>query len=425
MADADFLVVGAGPSGMLSATLLARAGFNAVVLEKASGFSRTFRGESISPDSVRILRDLGILDRIPDDAMCSVRGTAITDAGAPVLTVDFDRLLPGFELPREIPQDTLLAAMRSAAGGTASAGVVDVRFGAKVVGLERRGGRVVGVRYTTDGDEHVLTAALTIAADGRYSAVRGFAGIDFDKKMLARDFLWMKVAAPAGWDSERYQVRINRADHVVCIPTAPNMVRLGVNITQGGIRDLRQRGFGAFLDRVVAAVPELSEALAAEVTGWRDTSMLDIFTTTSPRWTMPGLVLVGDAAHTMTPVLAQGVNNAIVDALVLTDEIRAAVPPDAVVATALDAAADRFVELRRPHVAAALAVQLRQERLFALQGFGAAARRLAYRVVDRLPVVQRHLWSPVYYALQDAGNPAAIALERWRRFEPTPIRPRG
>ncbi|EOM77253.1 FAD-binding protein [Rhodococcus rhodnii] len=418
MTDVDFLVVGAGPAGMLTATLLARAGFDVAVLEKAAGLRRSFRGESVSPDSVRILRDLGVLAQVPDGAMRTVLGTTITDDGSRVLTVDFDRLLPGLELPAEIPQDTLLAAVHAVACAPETPGTVDVRFGAKVTALEFDGGRVAGVRYQAGRDERLITAGLTIAADGRYSTVRDIANIEYDKNMLARDFLWMKVTAPSEWDSDRYHVRINRSDHVVCIPTVPDMVRLGVNIPQGGIRDVRERGFDAFRDQVAAAVPELSDALRAEVTGWRDTSMLDIFTTEAERWSVPGLVLIGDAAHTMTPVLAQGVNNAIVDALVLTDELRAATAPGAVDPATADAAALRFAELRRPHVDAARATQLRQEHLFELRGLGAVVRRLVYRIVDHLPPVQRRIWTPVYYALTDAANPASAALRRWLEVVP-------
>ncbi|GLE51745.1 FAD-dependent monooxygenase [Mycobacterium montefiorense] len=410
MSDDDtFLIVGAGPAGMLLAGLLGSAGFRVVVLEKAKGFSRTFRGESISPDSVRILAKLGVLDYVPEDRIRSVRGTTITDGGSRVLTVDFERLLPGLELPAEIPQDSLLAAMQASAE---QYGTVDVRFGAKVVGLERASGRVCGVRYHSGGQEHTLASRLVIGADGRYSAMRDLAGFSYEKQVLARDFLWMKVSAPNSWDSDRYHVRITRSDHLVCIPTVPDMVRLGVNIPKGGLRDVRDRGFASFIDRIASAVPELEEVLRTEVTGWKDTSMLDIFTTVSAEWTQPGLVLIGDAAHAITPILAQGVNNAVVDALVLADQVRLV---DTDSKAELDAATRRFADLRRPDVTASRAVQLRQERLFELSGMGALLRRLLYRVVDLVPPLQRRIWRPVYYGLQDPSNPASKALERCRK----------
>jgi 2-polyprenyl-6-methoxyphenol hydroxylase-like FAD-dependent oxidoreductase len=57
------------------------------------------------------------------------------------------------------------------------------------------------------------------------------------------------------------------------------------------------------------------------VKSWKDTTMLDIFQAKVPKWSRDGLVLIGDAAHTVSPVLGQGVNLAIQDAVELAPVI--------------------------------------------------------------------------------------------------------
>ena len=68
----DVLVVGGGPAGMALGLALSINGVDVTVLESSATSSRSFRGESISPDSVFTLRSLGVFDQLPAASHMSV-----------------------------------------------------------------------------------------------------------------------------------------------------------------------------------------------------------------------------------------------------------------------------------------------------------------------------------------------------------------
>ncbi|MGI3203470.1 FAD-dependent monooxygenase [Streptomyces sp. GLT-R25] len=168
-------------------------------------------------------------------------------------------------------------------------------------------GTVTGVRVRTAEGEREIRATLTVAADGRFSKVREMSSLAYRTVPLERDVIWLKLPFPYGdWDDRTYRVRIRGDQHGLFIPTRPDSVRVGFNIPKGGLKEMRAQGLPRLYERLDALAPELSGAVREQVRSWSDTSMLDIFTTVVPRWSAPGIVLVGDAAHTLTPILWAG-----------------------------------------------------------------------------------------------------------------------
>ena len=66
--DLDLVIVGGGPGGMMAGLLFARAGCNVAVLEKHADFFRDFRGDTVHPSTLELLRELGLIERVPEAA---------------------------------------------------------------------------------------------------------------------------------------------------------------------------------------------------------------------------------------------------------------------------------------------------------------------------------------------------------------------
>src|SRR6478672_13101171 len=107
-------VVGGGPCGLMLGYLLARAGVDVVVLEKHADFLRDFRGDTVHPSTLELLRELGLLDdflRRPHDEVrtltARVANEMITIADLSHLPVEsrFVAMMPQWEFLDFIAQE--------------------------------------------------------------------------------------------------------------------------------------------------------------------------------------------------------------------------------------------------------------------------------------------------------------------------------
>jgi 2-polyprenyl-6-methoxyphenol hydroxylase-like FAD-dependent oxidoreductase len=197
---ATVCIAGCGPAGAMLALLLARAGVDVVVLEKHADFHRDFRGDTIHASTLQVLDELGLLagfDRLPQQRTTGF--TLVTDSGTLTLG-DFTRLPGRFQALSMVPQWDFLDFLVAEARRHPSFRLLRQ---AEVVGLVEEGGRVLGVRYRDRGDhaageEREVRAMLTVAADGRHSAVRRaarLARVEFGAPM---DVLWYRLPKAPG-----------------------------------------------------------------------------------------------------------------------------------------------------------------------------------------------------------------------------------
>ncbi|MGI5125288.1 FAD-dependent oxidoreductase [Pseudonocardia sp. CA-107938] len=305
------LVVGGGPAGMVLGLLMARAGIEVTVLEKHKDFLRDFRGDTVHTSTQNLIDELGLGPRfaqVPHRRIETMRMQF--DEGA--ITVADMRRLPGAHpYIALVPQWDFLDVLADAA---AEEPTFTLRRNAEVIDVVRDGDRVVGVRYRdrVAGTEHEIRATLTVACDGRGSAVRAAAGLAPRSFGVPMDVWWFRLSRrdgdPVGGvgriSTGQMCVMIDRGDYWQC----------AYLIRKGSDGELRAAGIEELRRRFAALLPWMADRMA-ELESFDQVSLLDVQLNRLRRWDLDGLLLIGDAAHAMSPVGGVGINLAVADAV--------------------------------------------------------------------------------------------------------------
>ena len=305
------LVVGGGPAGMVLGLLMARAGVEVTVLEKHADFLRDFRGDTVHASTLALLDELGLGERfarIPHRLLARMQ-VQLDNGSFPV--ADLRRLPGAHQHIALVPQWDLLDLLADAAGEEPT---FTLRRNAEARELLYDGHRVAGVRYVDreTGAEHELRASVTVACDGRGSTVRAAAGLRPRSFGVPMDVWWFRLPRrdddpPGGvgrFTRGHFCVLIDRGDYWQCA----YLIRKGSDaaLRAAGIEELRRR-FATLLPWLGDRVDSLRS--------WDDVRLLDVRLERLRRWDRDGLLLIGDAAHAMSPVGGVGINLAVQDAV--------------------------------------------------------------------------------------------------------------
>ncbi|OJD59111.1 FAD-dependent oxidoreductase [Bacillus sp. BH2] len=323
MLTKDVVIVGSGPGGALLGYLLAKSGIDVLVIEKSATLKRNFRGETIAPGSVSLLKQLGLFDKIPKDQYLKVQKLLMYDKDEKLLGIDFKNFNHEQKYGIDMPQPTILNVILKDADQFENFSYWNDTTCMELT--ENEAGEVDGVICKKGSESLQVKSRLVVGADGRFSTVRKLSKLQFEKNEYDRDLVfWFKVPKPEGWPEEWKEtsiIKVDRNNHLILLPTFPNLLRVGMYIENNGISETYAQGIETFREKVIALEPRLEEVMQEHIKDWNDTSLLKIFTTFAPKWSRDGLVLIGDAAHTLSPVLGQGVNVAMQDAVELAPYI--------------------------------------------------------------------------------------------------------
>jgi len=371
------VIVGAGPGGAVLAYLLARGGVAVTLLERHDDFAREFRGEVLLPGGLEPIHQMGLWEAFRGVPQVELAGADLYVHGHPVLSLSFASPELGLFAPRWVSQPGLLEMLVREAGR--EPGFCFLR-GAAATALLENGGRQVGVRARVDGAEREIRADLVVGADGRTSMVRRRARLAVHEDRTPMDIVWCKVpmlAAPP-----RLRAYAGRGHLLIAAPVYDGTLQLGWVIPKGSFGEIRERGMPECLDAMADHVsPDLAEHLRRHRGDAIQPFLLSTLSDRVVEWTRPGLLVIGDAAHTMSPVGAQGLNVAIRDAVVAANHLVPALAgpaaPAAVDAAARAVQAERAREVRVTQRLQRLAPYLVLRDGWANRAFFGAVRRIA------------------------------------------------
>ncbi|TFV34625.1 FAD-dependent oxidoreductase [Bradyrhizobium frederickii] len=319
-------VVGGGPAGMMLGYLLGRAGIEVVVLEKHADFFRDFRGDTVHPSTLQVMDELGLIEgflKLPHQRLQKMDGLF---GGTPVRIADLSRLRTKYPFIAFMPQWDFLNFLREAGRRFAS---LEVMMSTEAVDLIRRGETIAGVRAQTPDGPIDIEADLTVACDGRHSTVRERSGLAVEEIGAPMDVLWFRAGRNAE-ETENVFARVEPGKMMITFDRG-DYWQCAYVIAKGQHQAVKARGLQALLDDVVRMAPVLRSGIA-DVKSFDDVKLLTVAINRLPRWTRPGLLCIGDAAHAMSPVGGVGVNLAVQDAVatanLLADKLQRGCPSE-------------------------------------------------------------------------------------------------
>jgi 2-polyprenyl-6-methoxyphenol hydroxylase-like FAD-dependent oxidoreductase len=306
-------IVGGGPAGTMLSLLLARRGIPVTLLEMHKDFDREFRGDTIHPSTLEILDQIGLADKLHEIPHTKISGPSIQFSDGLFRPFDLGRLKTRFPYILLVPQVRFLEFITREAARYPSFKLV---MHANVNRLLEESGTIRGVRYLAPDGSHEIRAPLTVGADGRFSLLRRLAGFEPVKTSPPMDVLWFRLpkltgepeivgGAFGGIGGGRIFILLERNDYW----------QAGLVFPKGQYQQLHVAGVESVRNSIAQIEPRFAPH-AESLTDWHQITLLSVESSRCPLWHKPGLLLIGDAAHVMSPVGGVGINYAIQDAVV-------------------------------------------------------------------------------------------------------------
>jgi 2-polyprenyl-6-methoxyphenol hydroxylase-like FAD-dependent oxidoreductase len=319
------VVVGAGPAGSAFALLLARAGVAVELVESQPRHSALIRGDGLMPSGLEALNRMGLASLLATLPRRELRGWSFLLEGRSLFSVaePFGGSVPCSLIDTPGLLEGMLAEALACPNLTLRRGRAVKELLLKpedtLPGSEGPA-RVAGV-VLDDGTK--LPAELVVGCDGRGSTIRRLAALELNEDNPPLEVLWFELENEAAahlqpWIGGRFATLIGDAGSYALFGTARGGVRLGW---------LQERGAAGspvpWPERWARSAPPELAALwrSMPTTSVGPPLRLSLRSGLAPRWERPGLLLLGDAAHPMSPLRAQGLNMALRDALVAAERL--------------------------------------------------------------------------------------------------------
>jgi 2-polyprenyl-6-methoxyphenol hydroxylase-like FAD-dependent oxidoreductase len=372
----EVLIIGAGPTGLLLAAELARAGVGARVVDKAPrpvGESRAF---GVVARTLEIFNDLGIVEEAIQRGR-RLDSMNLYDGGRSLARFDMGRLNSPFPFILGLPQYETEALLRQLAEDLG----VRVERPLALTELEQDPDGVTATLSRPDRETEKCRAEWVVGCDGAHSTVRREAGFSHAGPDLKSRFALLDARAELGLPNDGVHLFFHPEGALALFPLPQkDYWRVAADLPPG--RELPDEPDLELFEQLIAGRTPLRARLSHPlwVTGF------------SPRkrkvdgYRKGRVLLAGDAAHTHSPVGAQGMNTGLGDAHnlgwklalvargeardVLLDSYTAEREPVARGVLAGTQAATRLVTLSSP-----VSRRLRRRALGFLSGFGAVQSR--------------------------------------------------
>jgi 2-polyprenyl-6-methoxyphenol hydroxylase-like FAD-dependent oxidoreductase len=369
----DVVIVGAGPTGLTLAGILARERVPFVLVDRLAEGANTSRAAVVHSRTLEVLEELEVTDRLRRDGIVVPRFT-LRDRDRVLLTIDFSGLPTRYPYTLMIPQNAtealLLGRLRELGGE------VQRPFEVTDVKQDADG---VSATASVDGGSRTIRGRYLVGADGMHSVVRERAGVGFTGGTYEQSFTLADVRMSWRIPGDEVMLFLSPDGLVVVAPLPGGRHRIVATMD-----DAPEYPDIADVQRLLDTRGPVAGAARVEEIAW--SSRFRVHHRIVDRYRAGRILLAGDAAHVHSPAGGQGMNTGIQDAVALGHALTA------VVRGADASRLDEYDRVRRPVAERVVAFTDRMTRMATLRTpRSRTVRNTVLGWVGRIPAFRRFL----------------------------------
>ncbi len=306
--DTDVLVIGAGPTGLMMANMLARGEAKFRIVDSKNGPTKQTRALVVHAKTLELFDKIGVAGRAVEEGR-KLGAAELFREGRYVGKLSFldddkdDRTPYPFVLIYEQSQnERLLLDALGKVGGR-------VEWNTELLNIEPSDGGVSATVRRPDGSEETIEAGWVVGADGASSLVRHSLSLGFEGDTYEQTLFLADIELEWSLDERRAYITMTRQGFYAFFPMpGENRFRLVGSVPE------ELEGKEEITARDVQSVLDNHSGLQASVTNVRWTSTYRIHRRMAERFRVGRVFLVGDSAHVHSPAGGQGMNTGIGDA---------------------------------------------------------------------------------------------------------------
>ncbi len=344
--DHDVLVVGAGPAGLTTASLLGRYGVHTLLVERNASTVQEPRAVSIDDESLRTMQALGAIETVLPSVVAGYGSEYLTPSGRVFLKVEPTAAPYGYARRNAFRQPILEGQLKAHVAGFDS---VDTLFGWRLEAVEQDDAGVSATLAGPGDMRRTVRCRYLVAADGASSPVRTMLGLTLDGETFSEKWLIVDLeASPA--PSRETMVFCDARRPCIALPGPDETRRFEFKLVRGDDPQTMTA------DDIVCGL--LRAHGAAPGSRIRRKTVYTFHARLASRWSRGRVFLAGDACHLTPPFAGQGMNSGVRDAHNIAWKLAWVVAgrlPPAILAT--------YERERRPHVREMIRLAIRMGRI--------------------------------------------------------------
>lgn len=305
---APVVIVGAGPIGMLTAIELARFGVRSILLESELQVSHGSRAIVLTRRSMEILQHAGVAGPFLKKGLQWSQGRSFfrgKEVYRMVMPHDADdRFLPGLNIQQQYIEEYLVDAVNAT-------GMVEFRWGSKVVGVTQHADRAA-LRVDTPEGEYDLPAQWVVAADGGRSTIRRLLDLRMEGRSYAGNFVIADIRCDIDLPTERlchFDPAWNPGNNVLVHRQPDGIWRIDFRLPDGETAEEALEP--TLLARRIEAVLDMIGQKKPWNLDWA--TVYSANTLTLPDFRSGRVLFTGDAAHLLPIFGVRGANTGFQD----------------------------------------------------------------------------------------------------------------